>query len=490
MEAEKRLYNSQDIQMGNHKAKKPNILMIMTDHQRYDSIGKWVDGIEVTPNLNRLKKDSMSFERAYNTCPLCVPARTALATGAYPTANGVVYNDWAGETATDSRTIHADLSDSGYKLYHSGVDHLKVTPGLRQQADFTGYVDQADFQKHVEEAGADMSQFPKHKKKVLERYGEDIRAKTYSNTDTSVWDQDTGYYRDTYFTEKATDFIRNETEPFALFLNYWAPHPPLIVPDSFWQKFKDIELVLPDNIGRPSAGEPENRRMSVAAQLAEGITEEEWTKVWKAHLALVNYVDNEIGIVLDVLKDKGIYEDTIIIFTSDHGDHLGQHGMYQKMEMYEEAVHVPLLIKAPTLGIGSHKGVVSHLDIVPTVMEAVNTSRQDEINKSSTAGQLDGESLYNIVNDPKNHGDRLAFIQYSGNPAIGSVRRAVVSKNYKYIIDDAGHEELYDLSEDPSEMFNLINDTISLKGHTRETLTIMRNECRLWASEKKDWVKL
>ncbi len=112
-----------------------NLLFLMTDHQRFDSLGMVQAGVEVTPCLNRLAAGGTSFQRTWNTAPLCVAARTALATGLYPTRNGVVYNDWKGERAGDHRPLHQYLAEAGYTVAHVGVDHIRVKPGLRERVD-------------------------------------------------------------------------------------------------------------------------------------------------------------------------------------------------------------------------------------------------------------------------------------------------------------------------------------------------------------------
>lgn len=426
--------------------KPKHIVVIMTDHQRYDTIGLAVDGIEVTPNLNQLAKEGMTFERNYNACPLCVPARTALATGKYPTANGVVYNDWAGETATDFKTIHGYLQEAGFTVCHAGVDHIRTKPLIKELIDSVNYSNEEDYGRYIEDKGIDLTYYGLHKRTVMEFQGKGFVETFYSDTKVSSWVGDESDYRDTYFTKRAMEMIDRNYDNLALFINYWAPHPPLVVPKSYMDKFRDCKIIIPDNVGKPAFEEPANRRMSPAAQLADGISGSDWDRVWRAHYALCNYVDNEIGRVIQALKNKGIYDETMIVFTSDHGDHLGQHSMYQKMEMYEEAVHVPLIIKDKRMGKGWVDNVTSHLDLCPTILDAAGIR---------PVTSLDGLSLYDITSNELAYEDRIVFGQYSGNPCVGTIRRAAITKGFKYVYDNDKCEELYDLKNDPQEMINV-----------------------------------
>lgn len=122
-----------------------NILHIMTDHQRADSLGMIQCGKEVTPNLNRLLEESSHFSHCYNALPLCVPARTALATGIAPLNIGVVYNDWVGETATQQKTIHKYLDERGYDVAHVGAHHVRVLPPLEEDVTFDFWVGNSDY---------------------------------------------------------------------------------------------------------------------------------------------------------------------------------------------------------------------------------------------------------------------------------------------------------------------------------------------------------
>ena len=458
--------------------KPPNLLFIMTDQQRADSLGMIQAGWEVCPTLNRLAAESAVFTRAYNTCPLCVPTRTALATGIYPTRNGVVCNDWRGVRAGDHAPIHQVLIQAGYDVAHVGVDHIRVAPSLRDRVDFALWVDNADYARFQEEHGiADDRERTKRlfKRRVVENQEGMPTPADYSNTATETWPHPAELFKDRYFCQRAIQFLQEaRNKPFALFLYLWAPHPPLRIPEPYASMFPPDELELPPNVGIPAEGEPANRRRGIAAQMAEGVSMDQWRRVWAAHLGLVWLADDGIGRVLAALEMAGRDHDTITCFTVDHGDHLGQHRMYQKMEMYEQAVRVPWLVRVPGLAPRRIEETVSHLDVLPTLADLMGLE---------VASNLDGLSMAEVIRGGEAPPSRPVHAQYSGNPVVGDIRRAVIAQRYKYIHDPDDVAELYDLREDPLEMRNLAADP----AHQR-VVSELHAEARAWGVSHGDWV--
>lgn len=455
-----------------------NLLFVMTDHQRGDSIGMTQAGVEVTPNLNSVAAEGTVFSRAYTTCPLCAPARTALVTGKYPTRNGVVVNDWRGVSAQDHRPLHQILYEAGYAVGHIGVHHVRVDPPLEERVPFTRWAGDAEYAAYCRERDIrpegeeDLRPF---RRRVTENQGGRRAEPLYSSTQTAVWPHDARHFKDLYWCREAADSIRREHDgPFALFVYLWAPHPPLRVPEPYASLFDPAQLDLPANVDEPAEGEPPNRRLGIAAQLAEGLPMDQWRAVWAAHLGLVHLADTGIGGILEALDASGKAEDTLTVFTADHGDHLGQHRMYQKMEMYEPALRVPLIVRGPGVQEQAISTPVSHLDLMPTVLAFLGLQVPDD---------LDGRSLLTSLTEGAPVPERPVFAQYSGNPTRGDVRRCVVTGQYKYIFDPADEAELYDLAADPLEMRNLAGDPLYAS-----VLRDLREQCEVWGRAHGDWV--
>ena len=465
-----------------------NLVFIMTDHQRADSIGmvqtdKDGQSTEVCPTLNRLAAEGAYFSRMYNASPLCVPARTALATGKYPTDNGIVYNDWQGTCASQHLTLHQILAESGYDVAHIGVDHIRVSPPLREQVDFVKWIDKTDHQRYLKDLGlTEPTKEPisAFKRTVREnQWGRYVQT-GYSNTYCSQWHGAAEHFKDRYFCQQAVDFLEaqaasEQKKPFALFLYLWAPHPPFWVPEPYQTMFPPEKIDLPSNVGQTAKDEPFNRRHSIARQLAEGICIDEWRQVWAAHMGLVRLADDGIGQVLETLKQRDQFEQSLIVYTSDHGDHLGQHRMYQKMEMYEEAMRVPAIIRLPDATVQSSNRPVSHLDLMPTVLDLFNLAQPD---------RLDGISLAGMVTATEPVPNRSIYCQYSGNPTLGDIRRAVVTQRYKYIYDPTDQPELYDLEQDPQETKNCAADP-AYQSVQQE----LHQDLKSWSQQHGDWIQ-
>ncbi len=437
---------------------RPNLLIVMTDHQRADSLGMVQSGVEVCPNLTRLAARSWRAERCYNMAPLCVPARTALATGRYPAANGVVCNEMLTTTHSHHPTWHRHLAEAGYTLAHVGVDHVRTAPPVREQAEYDLWISNAEHRNFLADQGIEPNPpgWPElYKLTVPENCGGERLDRVYSNTAVGPWDGPAEAFLDRWWAKRAAGWLHSrggldDAGPFAMFLNLWAPHPPLVLPEPYFSMFEPDGIDLPPNVGKPNPDEPPDRRDAPAARLAEGLTGTDWRRVWAAHLGLVRLADDAVGQALAAIDEAGLAGSTVIAFTSDHGDHLGQHGLYQKMEMYEPAVRVPLLLAGPGIAPGRCGSVVSHLDLHATVLDLAGLPE--------AAAASHGRSLVPALH----HGrpprpDRPAFIQYTGNPAPGDLRRAVVTDRFKYVWSPAG-SELFDLCDDPLETRNLAAD--------------------------------
>lgn len=429
-----------------------NILYIMTDQQRFDTIGMVQCGREVSPNLNKLAKKSMVFNRAYTTCPLCIPARTALATGIYPTKTNVVYNDWKGVTAKKLTPIHSILKEAGYRVGHVGLDQIQVDPSMANR-EYDFFESQKEYLQWLKSKNIQITPSPGGKSDVTELIDGNIVERSYINHKVFLWDKEYHAFKDRWFCDRSLDFLeQNSKAPFALFTYFFSPHPPYKIPEPFYSMYDPEKVTLPNNIGIIGKGEPALRRQSVPAQLATYISPEEWKKTWAAYLGLVTLIDELIGELLNKLESCGHADNTTIIFTSDHGDQMGTHQMSQKMEMYEDSVHIPLLIHDKCIPPKNINHVVSHLDIVPTILDFCNLPNKHFLGHSL----LSNDKITQPI-------DPCAFIQYSGNPFFGTIRRAIVTQRYKYIYDDEGNQELYDLEKDFFELHNIAYNDKYLK---------------------------
>ncbi len=435
-----------------------NLLVLLTDHGRADSLGAIQAGLEVTPAANALARRGWTAERCYTPCPLCVPARTALATGVAPWTNGVACNEFARGERTCRRSIHEHLAAAGYRLGHVGVHHARLSPDLRDRVEFDLF---ADFDAHRQAAAAAGVALPKLGDEYRRHL--DVRENTagnmmrpYSSAATGVWRGPEEWFLDLWLARQAAAFIEKAPgdRPFALFVNLCAPHPPLAVPERYAGLFDPESIELPANVGQPARGEPPSRRLGPPAQLAAGVDEAGWRRAWAAHLALTRLADDATATVLNALTSRGLGDRTLTILASDHGEQLGQHAMYQKMELYEPAVRVPLVVAGPGVAAGARgEGICSLLDVPPTLLEAAGVAVPRE---------LDGVSLWPSLRGDGPLPDRVLPLGCYGNFDLApppDQRRGAVDGRWKLIADGDGRDlELFDLHADPLEMHNLAGD--------------------------------
>jgi arylsulfatase A-like enzyme len=465
--------------------KQPNVIVVITDHQRADSLGMVQCGREVMPRLNRFAKSGTVFSRAYTTAPLCLPARTAMATGTYPTA-GLPINDFSGCAARHQILATSFLEKAGYEVAYIGKNDIRTLPAPPDQHDTCEWSDKRSYAEWLREQG-----LPEHPgweddeegfhgyfyKQVEEVLPDGPVTSRYSHPATGKWKGKLENFRDFYFYREMRHWLEQragDDAPFAAFFSIPSPHPPLEVPDPYYAMYDPDQVELPPNIGHPSEGEPANRSRAVARQLADAATESDHRKAWAAHLGLLSLADDIFGKLLDDLDELKLADDTVIIFTSDHGHHLGQHRMFGINELYEQTVHVPLIARFPNGHAGKVDELVSHLSIAPTLLDVAGLQ--------SPPGMI-GPSLVPTIGEGKPPAEAPQFFQFSGQIGYGYYRRGVVTRRYKYIYDPEDESELYDLENDPLEMRNLARDP-AFKEILKEHHTL----CRNWHLGQDDWI--
>lgn len=436
---------------------KPNLIVIMADQLRYDALG-----MGFTPNIDKLASESVVFERAYSACPLCVPARGAFFTGKHPSNNGSLINPWEekdahyGNVKAGIENLY-ELVENDWESIHSGKQHLFTECGKLEDRvcgkTFFASTEKT-YKSFLKENGKRMPGGERFRTYVPEMVSGSVTKVTkYSNAEYGCYDEDERFYFDEYFTDCAVRALRNRKGDKPLFLSamYLAPHPPLEIPEPWYSIVGEDDFSLPDNVGRYYPYQSPLQMYNLPGIVGSHYTREHWKKAWRVYLGEVALLDDCVGKLISELKREGIYDDSIIIFTSDHGEMLGSHALFQKMCMYEEAVRVPLYIRYPeSYGI-RHKridSVVSHVDVLPTLSQCLGFS----------ISSVDGKSLLSLSKNGEIR-DSAAFIQFDGNGAFSNFQRAVVYGHFKLVVDffkDEFFYELYDVENDRQEKNNLI----------------------------------
>lgn len=418
----------------------PNIVVVLSDEHAAAACG-YAGHPEVrTPQLDRLAAESLRFDAAYCTDPICVPARLSLLSGRY--AHQVNAWDNGAVAGPDYRSWAHHLAPAGYRSVIVGRTHVN---GPDRLLGFDHRLsDDLDFWLTP---GAAPGRRPG------DRRGSNSHVSEVAADDRHVHTE-----HDERVTDLAAEFLRqragDDDRPFLLYVGYMHPHFPLVAPADLLRSYD------PDRVELPSTWRADpDRQHPVIAGLRrffhndEPLTEDQARRATVAYWALVTHLDLQVGRLLDVIDSTGLRGDTVVIYTSDHGEMAGSHGIWQKQCFYEPSVRVPLLVRLPDRTAGS-AGVgpavitdpVSHLDVLPTLRELAGLPADPE---------LPGCSLTEIAREPD--GDRAVFAEYhaQGMPDGGFMIRSGRYKLCEYV----GHPpQLFDLAGDPEELTDLAGD--------------------------------
>lgn len=456
--------------------KQPNIILIMTDQLRWDCLGYAGHPDVKTPYLDTLASKGVVFDHAYSACPSCIAARAALHTGMEQSHHGRVgYEDnipW-----NYAHTMAGELSKAGY--YTQCVGKMHVHP-LRNYLGFDN-VDLHDGYLHSARYGSvpyRESQF------VADDYFYWLKQElgvTADVTDTGIdcnsylarpWMHDEKYHPTNWVTERSLDFLRRRDprKPFFLMASYLRPHPPFDAPQYYFDLYKDKEFRAPF-VGSWETDEYLKRDGRIFDSKTGPVDPELARQAQIGYYACITHLDHQIGRLIMALIEQELYDDSIIIFTSDHGEELCDHHMFRKSRPYEGSCHIPLLISAgknvlPEIKSSSVCHAVAELrDIMPTLLEIAGT----EIPAS-----VDGHSLLPLAKDPGS----TARTWLHGEHSYGEFSNHwIVTETDKYIwYSETGEEQYFCLKEDPHELINRIGDAgcqdriKELRGHLIDSL--------------------
>ncbi len=471
---------------------RPNILFIMTDQHRWDCIGANGNRLIKTPNLDRLAAEGANFTHFFVQAPVCVPSRASFFTGRYPHShrNRVNYTPLdRGEVLMQSR-----LRKAGYAT--ASVGKLHYHPPNVTEAKRTGF----DFVE-LHDAVRQLDRFSDY---VTWRSSNDPQADTYhralakdipdgKNPYRQAIDQ--RYSETTWVGERTRHYIRSLAtgdKPFFLFSSFWKPHAPFEVPQPFDAMYDDVKIPLPkqmtlDEIMRLP---PPLRALILRFRPAYDTPRKRLQWMYRSYYGAISHIDREVGSILGALEEAGIADNTIVVFSSDHGDQLLEHGLMGKNCFYEASIRVPFIVRFPKrVRAERYDELVEAVDLLPTLFELAGLPEPYPNQGRSLAGLIAGDrSKYiprtvvfseNIIPEVITGGrDEFAFIKGEGvrgtrHPDAKMVR----TRRWKYIYYPDGFAELYDLESDPREMTNLADDerfrqqTYAMKDHLLHWLT-------------------
>jgi arylsulfatase A-like enzyme len=448
------------------EGRKPNILFIMTDQQRASTLQLYGNSKYNVPNLNSLAERSVVFLNTYVTQPECTPSRSTILTGLYPHTNGCTSNNTP--LAPGFMTLPELIADEDYIAAYFGKWHLGDEVFHQQGFQEWGSIE--DLYIDYYSAERNRSQRSDYHHYLLERgyLPDDNGNNTFTRkfvTKLPFEDSKTNF-----LAERVCDFLTEQQDhPFILYLSFFEPHSPFNGPfDNYYSA--DI-LDLPESLGKTDTSDLPYRIKALQSKYLYDI--QYWKEINARYAGLVRQVDLSLGMVLDHLEKLGLNENTIIVFTSDHGEMMGAHNLLNKGVMYEEAIKVPFLISYPLL-LGEDSSVinenVSLIDLVPTLLDMAGKD-------NSAFKKLQGHSLLPAMLNKENV-TRDVFIQW--NPGYlkpvekqypvkklnmsesqvrivsdQSIRTIITQDGWKLCLSDLDKCQLFNLNQDPCELNNL-----------------------------------
>ena len=427
----------------------PNILVIMSDEHAPQFSGFGGHPLVRTPHLDALAARGVLFRNAYCNSPLCVPSRMSFMTGRYPHHNGAYDNATA--LSSDAVTWTHLLRAAGYNAALSGKQHFVGPDQLH------GFQAQLAFDLHASKHLA-VSDWSRGTPVAARPWHGVAQAGPGSTREIEVDDQ---------VEAAALAYIEDparKERPWVLDVGFIAPHFPFVVPQKYWDMYRpeDMDLpVLPE--GHVESQHPVFQRMRGMFGSLQLFPEEQVRRARAAYYGLITYLDDKVGALMAALEQTGQLENTLVIYTSDHGEMNGEHGMWRKSNFYEQSVRVPLIMSCPALLPEARvvKASVSLVDVVATMVEAAG---------AEPVTPLDGESLLPLA--PGDAGAETAWKDevFSEYLAHGVARPVAMLRRGQhkliYSLDDA--PLLFDLEADPGEFTDLAADPAHVS--TREEL--------------------
>ncbi|MFO7871649.1 MAG: sulfatase-like hydrolase/transferase [Kiritimatiellia bacterium] len=459
-------------------ANRPNILIFMTDHQRADTVIP--EGGTVAPNVSKLASEGVTFTSAYCPSPHCCPSRATFHSGLYPSRHGVwnnVCNDQALSRGLNSgiRLWSEDLAQAGYDMHWIGKWHVSVEESPKDRGWKEHLVSSASGTFHgiKWEKYRDMAAEPEPEER---KDGEILRPGygTYR-----LYGEAEGRGHDEKAVELAENVLRGlkTGKPWALFVGLNGPHDPYIVPEKFLKMYDIEKIPLPAGFADEMSDKPTIYQRMRETRFGQ-LSEREVREGVRHFRAYCSYLDELFGRVMGALEKTGAAHDTMVLYTSDHGDYCGEHGLFCKgIPCFRGAYNIPAVVRWPRVLKGCGRRVdefVSEADFGPTFLEAAGVKAERHFTGRSLLPFLRGES-------PAGWRDEI-HTQCNG-VELYYTQRSVMTKEYKYVFNGFDQDELYDLRRDPDETRNL-NDEDSHE-------TVKRELCRrMWklAREEADTV--
>ncbi len=428
-------------------AARPNILILMADQLTPGALAAYGNRVSLTPHIDALAESGVVFDSAYCNSPLCAPSRYALMTGQLPSANGGYDN--AAALSSEAVTFAHYLRHAGYRTILSGKMHFCGADQLHGfEERLTSDIYPADFGWTPDWQRPDARPGWYHNMSSVIDAGPCVRSNQLDFDDEVVFAA----------RQKLFDLARErdaDPRPFCLTVSLTHPHDPYAISRPYWERYRDEQIDMPRVPAAPPDDDPHSRRLRAVIGLDQTpVTPRQVRHARRAYYGAISYVDDQIGALLDTLAQTGLAENTVIVLTSDHGDMLGERGLWYKMNFFEPASRVPLIVHAPRR-FQAHRvaASVSLVDLLPTLLDLAHDGRPPA--GADFPLDIAGRSLLPHLTRDGGHDEVAAEYLAEGALApIVMLRRGA----YKFIHSPADPDQLYHLASDPDELRNLARE--------------------------------
>lgn len=452
--------------------KKPNVLFIIADDLTATAISSYENQACITPNIEKLAQEGVQYTHAYSQYPVCGPSRASLMFGYYPSATETYgYVSGREHVGPDRKSWTQLFKDNGYyaarvsKIFHMGIrrDIIEGSNGQDDEASWTERFNSQGPEWKVS-GESELVQKNPYGLKPIPPDGSNLMSIVKAEGSDLI-------HVDGITATKASELIRkHKEEPFFLAVGFIRPHVPFVAPKSYFDLYPHQQVILPPKVENDWDDIPE-RGINYVTSVNGQMTEEQEKKAVAAYYASVSYMDAQVGKVLETLKEEGLEENTIVIFTSDHGFHLGEHRFWMKVSLHEESVRVPLIIKVPGKEPAICHSFVELLDLYPTVAELAGLKL--------TSG-VQGKSLVKTLDNPVYKVRDMAFSVSGQKGKMGFMLRSEKWAFIQYDEDAGSGLELYDMEYDPKQYNNLasVPQYQDIVGSFQEALKMKLREVR------------
>ncbi len=483
-----------------------NLIFMFTDEQKASTMSAYGNHRIETPNLDRLASQSCVFENAYVTQPVCTPSRSSILTGLYPHTNGCIANNIP--LPQESKCFPEMLPQGKYATGYDGKWHLGDE--IFAQHGFDEWKSIEDLYRRYYRPYRDRDSRSTYHRFLIDSGFKPRDGDLFGRGECARLPED--YTKAAYVAKEACDFIEtHRREEFVLFVNFLEPHMPFYGPRD--DQYNPSEIDLPPNFDSPpTIDQPLKTRIFRDAyrQFGHGgfplRTESDWRKVISNYWGLCSLVDTQVGRIMRTIGNTGLDDDTIVVFTSDHGDMMGSHRLLTKCVMFEEAAKIPMMIRLPgqkeSMTIGEP---TSQIDLVPTLLDLMDEKIPSHLQGRSLAPRLaegEGREHRNIffewngretgdtwrervvgqesVKLPGGYDEKKAMAAVSDD-----IRTVITPDGWKLNCSVLGEHELYNLRADPFERINMAKDR-----EKRQVMNELLEAIKIWQGETDDRVGL